>query len=233
MARLKQAVIEKVYKALDNDYFTIGDFETSFPNKRDEPLCQIKFRHNARFSFLITEGPKNKLNPLGEVVPMTVESPGDFKTSETHDHNSFEECLDRIRFWCENVRKDLRAQIPLIDEFDDLRAEFDKHIKEHLSDPEQSFTPDELERINKRFDELYEQLAALAAKHQVTEQELQQVKRQFDLMKHSAREYPKGMWANLTKNRIITALRKLAGSKEARKLMYEGARKLLGWDGGG
>ena len=28
-------------------------------------------------------------------------------------------------------------------------------------------------------------------------------------------------------------LRKVTGSKEAKKLMYEGARKLLGWDGSG
>jgi hypothetical protein len=92
---------------------------------------------------------------------------------------------------------------------------------------------EELERINKKFDDLYQQLAALAAKHEVSEQELRDVKRQFDLMKANATQYPKGMWANLAKNRIITALRKVTGSKEAKKLMYEGARKLLGWDGSG
>jgi hypothetical protein len=119
----------------------------------------------------------------------------------------------------------------VLDEFDDLRAQFDKHIKEHLEDPEAPFTAEELDRINKKFDELYQQLAALAAKHEVTEKELNQVKRQFDLLKQNAGDYPKGMWANLAKNRLITALRKVAASKEAEKLMYEGARKLLGWDG--
>jgi hypothetical protein len=230
VAKLKQSVIERIYSALDNDYFTVGDVEVSFPPKKVTPLCEIKFRHNPQFTFVITEGRKG-LEIMGDPVPYTIESPGDFKASETHEHNVYEQCLERVKPWCQNIRNDRRARIPLFDDFDELRAQFDKHIKEHLDDPDSPFTAEELERINKRFDELYAQIPALAAKHEVSEQELKEVRRQFDLMKQNASQYPKGTWANPTKTRLITALRKVAGSKEAKKLMYEGARKLLGWDG--
>lgn len=232
MAKVKQSVIETIYKALDNKYFTIADFDINFESK--DEIVLIRFKHRKGFFFVIKEqfvrpgGIAAMATLEGKHVPATIEAPGDFKAEESHHFDSFEACIKRIPTWCKNIYEDLRSKSLLADEFDDLRQKFEEHINEHLTEPESSFSIDEVEILQARFEELYRQFQDLFEKHLITEEALKEIKGEFETIKQNARDLNKGLWANLTKNKMIRVLKMLGTSKDARNLMFEGAKKLLG-----
>jgi len=232
MAKVKQSVIETIYKTLDNRYFTPADFDINFESK--EEIVVIRFKHRKNFYFAIKEqfvrpGGIAAIASLdGKLVPATFEAPGDFKAEESHQFDSFEACINRIPKWCKNIYEDLRSKSPLADEFDELLQKFEDHINDHLAEPESHFSVDEIEVLQEKFEDLYRQFQDLSEKHLITEETLNEIKSEFETIKQSAHDLNKGLWANLTKNKMIRVIKKIGASKEARTLMFEGAKRLLG-----
>jgi hypothetical protein len=232
MALLKQSFIQSINRALDNEYFSLTDFEVKFPDSGSE-LAFISFAHNKKYYFTIHEGSKLKgiaaLTAVTKdsVVPITTECPGNYKTVEHHYHDSFDSCVYRISNWCANIREDLRTSSPVFKEIDDLKEQFEEHIKAHIENPEDPISISEKEAIAARFDALYAKFEELKERHDITEAQLRDIQKDFEIIKGNASQYPKGLWANLTSSRLISLLKKIATSPEGRKLMFEGAKKLL------
>ncbi|MFZ2302737.1 MAG: hypothetical protein WAW10_12825 [Gallionella sp.] len=232
MALLKQSFIQSINRALDNEYFSLTDFDVKFPVSGDK-LAFISFAHNTKYYFIIHEGSKLKgiaaitAATKDSVVPITTECPGNYKTIEEHYHESFDSCVYRISNWCKNIREDLRTNSPVFKEIDDLKQQFEEHIKAHIENPEDPISISEAAAISARFDTLYAKFEELKERHEITEAQLRDVKKDFEIIKGNASEYPKGLWANLTASRLVSLLKKIATSPEGRKLMFEGAKKLL------
>jgi hypothetical protein len=231
MALLKRSFIQLINQALDNEYFSLADFNVEFPES-GKKLAVITFAHNKKYYFMIHEGPEGKgLAALASMdsntVPITTECPGDYKTVEEHQHKSFNDCVRRISYWCKNIRDDLRTSMPAFKEIDDLKRQFEEHIKDHLENPEEPISAIEAEAISARFDALYQKFEELKEKHEITAAQLKDIQKDFEIIKSNASLYPKGLWANLTSSRLVSLLKKIAISPEGRKLMYEGAKKLL------
>lgn len=232
MTLLKQSFIQSISRALDNEYFSYADFDVQFPDSGNA-LALISFAHSKKYYFKIHEGSKFRgiaaltAPHKDEIVPITTESPGDYKSVEQHYHDSFESCVYRISSWCKNIRDDLRVTTPIFKEIDDLKQQFEEHIKDHIENPEEPISSSEIEAISARFDALYAKFEELKEKHEITEAQLQGIQKDFKIIKDNASIYPKGLWANLTTNRLVSLLKKIAISPEGRKLMYEGAKKLL------
>ena len=235
MALLKQSFIQSINQTLDNEYFSLGDFNIKYPDSGNT-LALISFAHNEKYYFIIHEGSKLKglaaltasVGARAEnVVPITTECTGDYKTVEENYHDSFDDCLSRISHWCRNVREDLRTSSPVFKEIDDLKQQFEEHIKSHIENPDDSISATEAEAIYARFDALYAKFEELKERHEITEAQLRDIQKDFKIIKENASQYSKGLWANLTSNRLVSLLKKIATSPEGRKLMFEGAKRLL------
>jgi len=228
--------MKSIYDVLDNNIFSVDDFVIEFPNT-GSVLAKIKFAHNNDYYFHITEAQKARgvaatIAAYSDSVrvPATVECPGDYKRVEENRFESFDFCINRIQRWCENIRSDLKTKIPIYKDIDDLKRQFEQHINEHIQNPDEQISDEEVQKINEKFDALYAEFVKLSVEHKITQGLLNEIKRDFDIIKGDATQYSKGMWANLAKNRIVQVIKKVAGSPESRKLMFEGAKRLLGLD---
>lgn len=236
MSQLKTSTMKSVYDALDNNIFSSDDFIVEFP-KTGSVLAKIKFAHNSDYYFHIAElqkarGAATTLAALSDyvTVPGTIECPGDYKRVDENRHESFYSCIIRIKRWCENIRADLNTKIPVYKDLDELKRQFEQHINEHIQNPDEQMSDEEVKKISEKFDALYAEFARLSEEHKITQSVLGEIKKDFEIIKENATQYSKGMWANLTKNRIVQVIKKVAGSPEGRKLMYDGAKRLLGLD---
>lgn len=236
MSQLKVSTMKSIYDALDNQIFSADDFVVEFP-KTGSVLAKVKFAHNNDYYFHIAEVQKARGVAAtiasftdDERIPATIECPGDYKRVEENRVGSFDSCISRIQRWCENIKADLKTKIPVYKDLDDLKRQFEQHISEHIKNPEDQLSEEEVRKINDKFDALYAEFVKLSEEHKITQSLLSEIKKDFEIIKGNATQYSKGMWANLAKNRIVQVIKKVAGSPEGRKLMYDGAKRLLGLD---
>lgn len=233
MAKIKQVIIEQIFRQLDGKFFSIPDFEVKFPDDSDVYLT-IFFRHDPSYCFSVSEeyevqgGIARLVGQLdSKKKPHTKESPGDFKAIEWHAHSDFVTALSRIDAWCKNLNGELRAKTPLLKELEALRAQFDERFSAEIPDPEGRFTPDELDSLAQKFDLLHAKLTSLEEQHQITKQELEAALVDIKSIKDNAASLPKGLWAKITKSRMAALIGRVASSPEGRKFMLEAAEKLL------
>lgn len=76
-------------------------------------------------------------------------------------------------------------------------------------------------------DAFAERMKKLEEEHAITKAQLDELISGIEGMKDNAASLPKGIWAGLTKNRVISVLVKIATSPEGRKLALEAAEKFL------
>lgn len=233
MAKIKQVIIEQIYRQLDGNFFSIPDFEVKFPDDSNVYL-EIFFRHDPSYFFTVSEEYESQSGFAGFVgqldrkkKPHTKEAPGNFKAVEWHVHSDFDAALSRIDTWCKNLNGELRAKTPALKELEALRAQFDERFSADVTDPENRFTPDELTSLAQKFDLLQEKLTSLEELHQITKQELDAALIDIKSIKDNAANLPKGLWAKITKSRIVALMGRVASSPEGRKFMLEAAEKLL------
>lgn len=235
MSQLNASAIKCVYDALDNKLFSSDDFVVEFP-KTGNTLAKIKFAHNNNYYFHIVEAPKVRgiaaIATLSDDtrVPATIECPGDYKRVEENRFESFDSCIYRIQHWCENIRTDLTTKIPVYKDINDLKRQFEQHINEHIQNPDEPISEEEIQKIYEKFDTLYAEFVKLSEEHKITQGVLAEIQKDFEIIKENATQYSRGMWAQLAKNRIVQVIKKVGGSPEGRKLMYDGAKRLLGLD---
>ncbi len=233
MAKIKQVIIEQIYRQLDGRFFSIPDFEVIFPDDSNV-YVEISFRHDSSYFFSMSEEYEHQSGIAAltghlerKKKPHTKEAPGDFKAVEWHIHSDFDAALSRINTWCENLSSELRAKTPALKELEALRAQFDERFSADVPDPENRFTPDELASLAQKFDLLQEKLTALEEQHQITKQELDAALADIKSIKDTATNLPKGLWAKITKSRIVALMGRVALSPEGRKFMLDAAEKLL------
>ena len=233
MAKIKQVIIEQIYRQLDGRLFSIPDFEVRFPDDSNV-YHEISFRHDPSYFFSILEEYETQSGIAGFVnqidrkkKPHTKEAPGDFKAVEWRVHPDFDAALSRINTWCKNLSGELRAKTPALKELEALRAQFDERFSAEVPDPENRFTTDELASLAQKFDLLQTKLTSLEEQHQITKQELETALADIKSIKDSAANLPKGLWTKIAKSRFVTLMGRVTSSPEGRKFMLEAAEKLL------
>jgi len=234
MSRLNKTKLSEVLSYLDNRHFTLSDFEVEFPDKGNL-YVSVTFRHSRNYFFRISE----ELTTLAGITsfasgaerkarPQTREAPGDFMALQVHQCSTFDECIERIPIWCSNLFSELRARNPELNEIRELQEELESRFNQHIEDPESHFSKEELERVYKNLDALAERVRQMEEDHTITQAQLKDLLAGIEAMKSNAASLPKGIWAGLTKNRVISFIKKIGTSPEARKLAFEVAEKLLG-----
>ena len=233
MPRLNKTKLNEVFLYLDNQHFTLADFDVEFPDQGDY-YVSVTFRHNTKYFFRISEGSTSfsatavlTSGAERKTKPITHESPGDFKAKQSQSFETFDECIHRISSWCSNLRTELRASSPELQELRQLQEDLERSFQQHIEDPESHFSNEELERVYKSLDSLAERVKQLEEEHSITKAQLNELVAGLEGIRSNAAFLPKGMWAGLTKNRMVSILKKIAMSPEGRKFALEAANKFL------
>ena len=139
----------------------------------------------------------------------------------------FDECIHRIPNWCKNLRKELQASSPELKELRELQEDLERRFQQHIEDPESHFSTEELEQVYRNLDSFAERMKKLEEEHSITQAQLNELVSVIEGIKSNAESLPKGIWAGLTKNRMVSILKKIAISPEGRKFALEAAEKFL------
>ena len=242
MSQLTPSAIRQIQDALSSSSFALADFNINLPESGSY-LLQIVFRHREGYEFKVFETKqKSKVKtsmgiasfgPTREEVSeytalFTRETPGSFKLQDQIEIDEFDEVVERIPKWCQNVKNNL-AIIPVqSDTFTELRDVLEEQIEECNWTDEEHFSSDEIERLNTKLDELSARFDNMLQENRLTQKDIDQIKREVAEIKGNARSFPKKVWARVTGNKLIEIMSNFARSQEGRQLIAESIKRLIG-----
>jgi len=240
MSQLKPSFVQEVRNALSMSKFTVDDFEIELP-KSGRVLLKITFAYKPEYFLALFEDEKqesvtieqkylmsSRTERITQVVYSIKTVPGRFKTEATAELSEPGAVLDEIPKWCESVRADLYALSPIQDPLEQLRQQLKANLDELVKEPNTYFTEEELAVVDRRFDQLYEDIAKLREQYSLTKQQLAELQREVEEFKKSARAYPKGLWARLTSNKLVKTTGQIVNSPEGRSFLFQQIRRALG-----
>lgn len=240
MPQLKPSFVKDIRSALENSRFTLEDFSLELPES-GSLLAKITFVHQPEYALTLLEEHKQehvvteqkymmstRTEKVSQVIVSVTAIPGEFKTRENTEIYEFGELLRLIPKWCENIRADLYALVPVKDPLEAFRIQLQAKLDQLVDEPASFFNEEELATVDKRFDQLYEEITQLREQYSLTKQQLEAIEKEIEEFKKSARSYPKGIWAKVTGNKIIKATGQLINSPEGRTLLFQSIRHALG-----
>lgn len=217
---LKQSFLAKVYSTLEKSPFTIADFSVEQGNDEEETvILTVRFRHHSEYVFQVQEH---------EGSLFAIEAPGTYKRSETVSLPTLHGLPDRLANWARNVRDELRSQMPVYEEVDELRKVIEKHLAEHVTDPDAPFTKAEADDLRAKLDALSSRFVELAEHSEITKQELNRVQQELTAIKANLTSFPKGTWYKTAGTKLWSVTSKVLTSAESRQVIAQAARKLIG-----
>lgn len=240
MPQLKPSFIAELKSSFEGSTFTGADFEFDFPD-RGNPLVKVKFLHKPEYLLLCSEIEKQErvtvsrkftLETLDEtrrysIIQVTI-TPGEYKARDEIEISKLGELTEIVPKWCDYIRADLYALAPKIDPLKELREKFNTDIESGIDDPEAFFSESEVNAIGKKFDEMLSQLNQLKDEFSLTKQQLDEVRKEVEHFKSSAKKLPKGIWAKVTSNKLVQTFGKFINTPEGRKFLFDQAKRLLG-----
>jgi len=216
---LRASMVSKIWASLEKSPFTVADFDVSFVAG---PLLEVKFLHKPEFSFVIRE------DYTGDLI--LVESPGTHLLVEKKTLGTLDDAPTKLLDWTRNVRDELRATIPLVNEFDDLRRLVEAHINDHLDSPDEPFTIEEADALRQKLDQLDTRFNEMQQQSELTQREVERLTKELASLKENLGAYPKGVWYKTAASRLWVTFSKIVTSKESQKLLARAAGKALGID---
>jgi hypothetical protein len=209
--------MRKLKEALDNSAFTLSDFQVAFPDQ-GKVYAAATFMPMPQYTF--------KVIPDGTDV-LTEETPGESYWTQKVDCYSMGAAIDRISMWTKNIRADIRASTPAIDEFEKFREELNAKIADHEKDLEGRFTREEAAAMAAQLDELIQRFEVLRKKNEITDTELNEIKRELSALKENAETFQKKAFFRTAGNKIFNLCRRVGSSKAAKALGLEAAKEVV------
>lgn len=241
MPQLKPSFIADIYAALEESRFTRDDFRVDLPDFGGT-LIRIEFLYNSLYSLSVTEEQteeevqiqegfiaSTRREKIQKTTFRVTAAPGSYKSETTYRIANLGKFTEQIAPWCGNIRSDLYAAAPKLDPLEQIRQKLKEDLASVVTNPDDYFTPEELTKVDSRFDSLLKQLSELKDDHALTKQQLETLQKEITEFKQSARAYPKGIWARITGNSLVKATAKLVDSTEGRSFLFKQLPKLLGF----
>lgn len=224
MGRLRRTIQRGILDTLDTSIYTSDDFEVGFGDPENEQyLVSIYFVHDKKFYYCI----QSYHTGLHKTY-QTNKSPGSIEETETDIHHSLDEALEGINSWCNEIRNELKAHIPAYQEIDDLKDILKEHLKGHSESDE--FTVAEINQLREKFADLERRVGELEQENIITKSQSEQFKEGIKQVSNDIEFYPKVTWLKTATNKIAKLVAGIGKSPEGRKILSDGARKLLNLD---
>lgn len=224
MGKLRKTVQKEVLDSIDSSIFSSDDFDIQFGDPDDEQwLVHIIFSHDSNFTYSIDTPEKYSSEYIVQ------RSPGVLQENEYKRYDSFKLAVEAIPLWCTEVRNELKASKPIYKEVDELRKIIEEQFSCSVKDNDE-FSVAEINDLNKKFDALQKRVDQLEKDKIITERQLGEFTAGIKQVSEDLEIYPKQTWLKTSTNKIVKLVTSIGKSSEGRKILTDGARKLLGLD---
>lgn len=241
MSQLTLSAVKQVQDALSKSSFSLTDFGIQLPDKGDL-LLTVEFRHKEGYKFQIIESRERSkvktsmgaggFGPVREetseyIVMYTLETPGSFKLRDRAEIDDFSAALDRIPGWCEHIQENLSVAPLAKDTFEELSASLEEQLDEQGWSDDERFTKEEIERLTNKLQDLAGRFEKLQEQNSVTQEQVDQIKKQLAELGKNASRFPKRIWGKVAGNKLIEIVMSFLKSKEGRDLFIESIKRLI------
>lgn len=216
--KLRKTIQRQIIDALDSTFFTADDFVIDFDNEKGSgTLIEIDFAHDHSFSFKVYDSERSYFVEV---------RPGKIADEDNLEVSSIEEILNAISNWANEVRHELKAIGPQFEKIESLK----KYVKEHIQvdDTGDEFSVNEINELRKKFKELEGRVVKLEQDKIITETQLKAFQDGVRQISSDVEYYPKKTWLKTAPNKLVQLVVAIGKSSEGRKVIADGARKLLG-----
>ena len=154
-------------------------------------------------------------------------SPGSFKLQFEYTFDDFNDIFSQLSAWCQNIQNELIAYSPVYIQLEKFKKEFNEKIESCFEDTNLRFSAEEVEYLKAKLDELTDQISEIHRRNELTEDELNSIKKSLDALKESTENIPKKTWYRAAGNKLGNIVSQFFSSKAGQKLLEEGTEKLL------
>ncbi|MEX0740990.1 MAG: hypothetical protein WD071_16780 [Pseudohongiella sp.] len=217
--KLRLTIQKEIDSVLDSTCFSSDDFIRYFGDDDIDDLIRITFLHNQTYYFTA--------NRALHIYRIEM-SPGEITANKTMLVDSLDEVFRTIPRWTSEVRSELKAEKDLNREVNELRELISEQLGEQTKDEE--FTVEEINALREKFSRLEEKVRKLEEDQIITSTQFREFKDGIERVSEDIEYYPKETWLRTAPNKIVKLVVSIGKSKEGRKVLADGARKLLGLD---
>ena len=222
MGKLRKTIQREIYDILNESIFTENDFTVLFGDPdSNEYLIMITFKHNNNFVYKV-----DKHTYRYDII----RTPGDIEEEEKKECKTFEDSISYILQWCQEVRNELKAEQPIYNELDSLRKMIEESIIINNNSSESEFSVEEINNLQQKFEDLQARVEQLEKDNIITENQSNNIQEGLQKVKEDVEYYPKDTWIKTASNKVLNLFVSIGKSKEGRKVLADGSRKLLGLD---
>lgn len=221
---LRLGAIDNLKRGLNRGMLTFHSYEALY-NRPDGTLISLTFKDNPEFQFAL-QHPRSDVN--SSTSWKTVESPSrHFVSTEVYEHRDFDQAFNAVYSWADRVGEELvlraktQSDTSIIDQW---REQLERTLDD-LPQPDEPFTPDELEDWAEKFKLVLARLAEIESHNEVQRSRIDQLSRELDQLKSHSPSAPKRTWLRTAGNKLFDLLD--TGSKATIKALAEGAVKAL------
>lgn len=217
-AHARQDIID----VIENSYFGAANFIIQFGDGAPN-IVDISFIPDRRFHFHLKRAPSTHSKNF-----LFSEAPGEkFLTPQAFYYDDVVSSALRINMWIERIREELISANPFSREVAELRENLEEKLAQIDQDFDGFFTKEEASALIARLDELATKLSELKLKSDQLELDVSQLEKAIGDLKDATELVNKGTWYRMTSGRLLSGLKALASSKEAREFALEAAKKFL------
>lgn len=235
MPKLRRTVISQVYATLKASSFSLRDFKVDIEETKE--LVHVVFLPNPAYSFMISEKDfrVNSMLTAGRPAPpdislITIESPGDYKATETQRQDSMDSCVRRIGTWCKNIEGELSAPIPEPDNLSEFEAELERNINEATGDTNEKFSDAEIADLNTKLNALSAKFEELKEANTITEVGLAEVNKELQKMRDTLPLYPRKIWYKTAGHKFLDLTKRILATRVGQDMILAIVKKSLGMD---
>ena len=221
MVTLRVSVKRQIEIALDSSAFTAEDFEIEYGGSGSVMVFLVRFLHNNDYDFIVREN---------EHYYQITERPGEFQVKEESYVEHFESIIEKLENWSYEVRRELASKVPVYRELDKLRASIEDVLTSSITDEDDEFSVQEINKLKRNFEELDARITELENAHEITAKQKEAISSSIKQVSENVEALPKKAWLKTAANKLAKSISSIATSKEGRAILSDGAKKLLSLD---
>lgn len=211
---------QEVIDTVENSFLGRENYAISFGQADTHVVFQITFLANTQFSFTARR--------TGGMSYKTFEAPSEnYLTMEEYESRSLPVVLQRLSGWLQRVREEVISINPFAKEVAELRERLDERLASLGEDLSGFFTKEEAQDLRNSLDLLTSRMNDLASRNESLAATLETLLKTISDLQETINTLNRGTWFRMAGGRLLTALKAIALSKEARDFALEAAKKFL------
>jgi hypothetical protein len=203
MTRLRSATKKQIQTIFEHSKMAADAFSVHY-DEENATFLRIIYTANPSTRFEIR-------TPLEEdsrrTILVSFEAPGrHIEGGEAYNRDNLDECIAAATDWLKRVEEDYLDHNPLVEEFEQFKAECIKSLDVHLRDKHAHGYDKEITELKKTLADMSGSLAALGRKQQQTAENLEAVTHELAHTREALDRYSaasKGTWYRVEGSRVL------------------------------